>query len=207
MSTLAGVVLLVVGLVAFQQARDGTLGPWLKAKFFNAADPLRPGNVGGDFAPGGSFGGGDFGAPPEGQGVSAGGWVRPSSAPTISPFGVPRPNGRTHQGVDIGGAAYKGTACGAVRAGTVVRAGSAGGRCGLRVAVDHGDGYESIYCHLDRVDVRRGDRVSAGQRVGTIGNTGNARRTPAHVHLEVHLRDRVIDPATVIPASVGGIAA
>jgi len=182
-------VLLVIVLVQLQQGGIRQLAVWFVNHFLNSAAappkvPTVPGKV--------QLGGGAAGG--------AGGWTRPLNAPTISPFGVPRDGGRTHEGADIGGRAWKGKAVGAVRHGTVLRAGWADGRCGLRVAVDHGDA-ESIYCHLDRVDVRTGDKVDPGQQLGTCGNTGNAAGTEPHVHLEIHPGGykNPVDPEQFLP--------
>jgi len=65
------------------------------------------------------------------------------------------------------------------------------------VLLDHGGGYQSLFAHLDRVDVQPGQQVDAGQVIGTLGNSG--RTTGPHLHLELLLNGQRIDPATVLP--------
>ena len=62
----------------------------------------------------------------------------------------------------------------------------------------HGQGEHRgyFYAHMRRsAAVRRGDRVWAGERVGAVGETGNARTVGCHLHFEIHVRGRPIDPA------------
>ena len=94
-----------------------------------------------------------------------------------------------HRGVDL--AAPTGTAVRIVAAGTVTRAGWAGGYGNL-VAIDHGGGLETRYGHLSRIDVRVGDRIGAGHQVGLVGSTGNS--TGPHLHYEVLEGGQPIDP-------------
>lgn len=54
---------------------------------------------------------------------------------------------------------------------------------GNMVVVDHGNGFVSLYAHLNSIYVRKGENVSRGQQVGTVGNTGNS--TGPHLHLEI----------------------
>ncbi|MSO75678.1 MAG: M23 family metallopeptidase [Alphaproteobacteria bacterium] len=72
----------------------------------------------------------------------------------------------------------------------------AGKECGNGVLVQHGNGWVSQYCHLRRgsVMVRRGEAVTAGQRLGLIGMSGQA--AFPHVHFEIRQHDRAVDPFT-----------
>lgn len=54
---------------------------------------------------------------------------------------------------------------------------------GNMVVVDHGNGFVSLYAHLNSIYVRKGENVARGQQVGTVGNTGNS--TGPHLHLEI----------------------
>ena len=81
----------------------------------------------------------------------------------------------------------------------------AGAECGNGVLIDHGDGWETQYCHLREgsVAVAAGDRVSAGQPIGLIGMSGLA--SFPHVHFELRHLGAVIDPFLPDPAaSCGG---
>ncbi|HUH13697.1 MAG TPA: M23 family metallopeptidase [Longimicrobiales bacterium] len=104
-----------------------------------------------------------------------------------SRFGAPRDGGnRDHHGVDI--FAPRGTPALAAAAATVSRVDTTarGGRVvWLR---DSEFGQSLYYAHLDRPLVRAGQRVAPGDTVGLIGNTGNARTTPPHLHFGIYSR-------------------
>lgn len=63
---------------------------------------------------------------------------------------------------------------------------------GKTIFVDHGNGLITMYCHLDRFDVRVGDMVSKGQLIGLSGKTGRA--TGPHLHWSVVLNGAMVDP-------------
>lgn len=69
------------------------------------------------------------------------------------------------------------------RSGTVVRAGWDPWGLGLHVRIDHGNGYETVYGHMSRVDVSYGQKVARGEVIGLMGSTG--RSTGPHVHFMV----------------------
>lgn len=71
----------------------------------------------------------------------------------------------------------------ACTSGRVTRAGWDPWGLGLHVRIDHGNGYETIYGHMSRLDVGYGQKVSRGQMIGLMGNTGNS--TGPHVHYMV----------------------
>jgi murein DD-endopeptidase MepM/ murein hydrolase activator NlpD len=65
----------------------------------------------------------------------------------------------------------------------------------------HGQGEHRsyFYAHLRRpAAVHRGERLWTGQRVGAVGDTGNARSIGCHLHFEIHVRDHPIDPAAAL---------
>jgi murein DD-endopeptidase MepM/ murein hydrolase activator NlpD len=96
---------------------------------------------------------------------------------------------RLHRGVDF--AAPTGTPVLASAAGRVLRAGWGGGY-GNTIDIDHGRGIVTRYAHLARMDVRPGQQVTQGQRIGAVGSTGLS--TGPHLHYEV-IRDGVpVDP-------------
>ena len=117
----------------------------------------------------------------------------PLEGPVGDGFG-PRGN-RFHAGIDI--IAPTGTPVLATRAGRVVSAGRARGGWGKLVVVSHSDGVQSLYAHLSKVDVRRGQSVPAGARLGLVGSTGDA--TGPHLHFEVRLSGAAVDPLAALP--------
>jgi len=105
-----------------------------------------------------------------------------------------------HQGLDL--AADYGTPVRAAADGVVQTAGWDGG-FGIKVAVDHLNGYQTWYAHLSRVAVRPGERVRKGQTIAFVGATGEA--TGPHLHYQVMLNGAAINPAPYlygVPASV-----
>ena len=99
---------------------------------------------------------------------------------------------RPHLGVDY--AAPRGTPVSASADGVVTLAGTWGG-LGRAVRLRHANGYQTIYGHLSRIKVKRGERVSQGQRIGTVGSTGLA--TGPHLDYRMKLNDRYVDPLKV----------
>jgi Peptidase family M23 len=67
---------------------------------------------------------------------------------------------------------------------------------GNSVFIDHGDGLITMLFHLSRIDVREGETVHAGQRLGLVGSTGRA--TGPHLHFGVRWRGARIDPAVLL---------
>ncbi len=63
---------------------------------------------------------------------------------------------------------------------------------GRYIILSHGNGYESVFAHLHRQLVKRGDQVKRGQVIGLLGNTG--RSTGSHLHYELRYRGRAINP-------------
>lgn len=110
------------------------------------------------------------------------------------------PDVEFHEGVDLG--ANYGDAVRAAAAGTVVEAGWDGGY-GLKIDIDHGNGYHTWYAHLSHIGVTAGTRVYKGEVIGAVGATGFA--TGPHLHYQLMLDGKPIDPAPYlhgVPASV-----
>jgi len=107
-------------------------------------------------------------------------------------FGDPRDGGsREHHGVDIFAARHTPVLAPSNASVTRVGEGDIGGRY-----VWLYDSKRSMYlyfAHLETREVERGDQLSAGQLIGTVGNTGNARYTPPHLHFGIY-RNGPIDP-------------
>jgi murein DD-endopeptidase MepM/ murein hydrolase activator NlpD len=99
------------------------------------------------------------------------------------------PDSEFHQGVDLG--ADYGDNVRASAAGTVV-ANSYDGAYGIKVDIDHGNGYHTWYAHLSRADVSIGEHVYKGQSIGAVGATGFA--TGPHLHYQVMFQGQPIDP-------------
>ena len=126
-------------------------------------------------------------------------FLRPTRGRVSTVFGVRRYyNGvfaqdYYHRGVDY--AASRGTPIVAPAAGRVVLVGreSQGFRLhGNTVGLDHGQGVLSIFLHLHQIDVREGDFVAAGQRLGTVGATGAS--TGPHLHWGLYVLGEAVDP-------------
>ena len=94
-----------------------------------------------------------------------------------------------HQGVDL--AADYGWNVRAAAAGTIVEAQYDGGY-GNKVDIDHGNGYHTWYCHLEKIDVRAGEYVTKAQHIALVGSTGES--TGPHLHYQVMLDNKPVDP-------------
>jgi murein DD-endopeptidase MepM/ murein hydrolase activator NlpD len=105
-------------------------------------------------------------------------------------------NGQMHTGIDIWNEQRENSLIRAAKAGTVIRAGYAGGYGNL-VVVDHGDGWSTYYAHLSRITVNKGSRVEQGGGLGYMGTTGNS--TGVHLHFEVRKNDQPMNPLNVLP--------
>ncbi|WP_370373370.1 M23 family metallopeptidase, partial [Henriciella pelagia] len=100
-----------------------------------------------------------------------------------------------HAGKDF--AAYRNAPIVAASPGRIVYAGWRAGY-GRTVEVDHGYGFKTRYGHLNSIDVRRGDEVTAGQRIGGMGSTG--RSTATHLHYEIWYQGDHLDPERFLRA-------
>ena len=99
-----------------------------------------------------------------------------------------------HPGMDIDG--ERGDEVVAPASGTVISAGFKGGY-GNMVEIDHGNGLTSRYGHLSKIEAEAGETVTRGQLLGLIGSTG--RSTGPHLHFELRLNDRPINPRHFLP--------
>ncbi len=99
-----------------------------------------------------------------------------------------------HEGLDF--TANTGTQVIATAKGTVTRSGWDFGY-GNVIEVQHAEGFSTRYAHLSKRIAQVGDPVDRGSVLGEVGSTG--RSTGPHLHYEVFIRDRVINPAQVLP--------
>lgn len=104
--------------------------------------------------------------------------------------------GRMHKGTDYAGA--HGTPILATADGVVSHAGWQSGY-GRLVKIEHEFGIETRYAHMSRIRVKPGQRVSRGDRIGDMGNTG--RSTGTHLHYEIRVDDKATNPMTYIKAA------
>jgi murein DD-endopeptidase MepM/ murein hydrolase activator NlpD len=106
-----------------------------------------------------------------------GSFIWPTTATTLS--GTPFTS--YHPGIDIAGST--GNAIYASASGVVVYAGWNDYGYGLMVVIDHGDGWQTLYAHMNDVDVACGQAVFQGNVLGGVGSTGNS--TGPHLHFEM----------------------
>jgi murein DD-endopeptidase MepM/ murein hydrolase activator NlpD len=99
-----------------------------------------------------------------------------------------------HGGMDIDG--ERGDEVLAPANGTVIAAAYKGGY-GNMVEIDHGNGLTSRYGHLSKIEAQVGDTIIRGKRLGLVGSTG--RSTGPHLHFELRLNDRPINPRHFLP--------
>jgi murein DD-endopeptidase MepM/ murein hydrolase activator NlpD len=127
----------------------------------------------------------------------AGSFRPPVKAQISDVFGTSRTfNGKVqsvHQGLDY--AVPEGTPVAAVNSGTVVLAQPLyfEGNC---VVLDHGQGLLTLYMHLSKIEVKEGDRVTGGQKLGVSGGTGRA--TGPHLHVAVRWQGVYLNPETLL---------
>ncbi|MBL8683438.1 MAG: peptidoglycan DD-metalloendopeptidase family protein [Myxococcales bacterium] len=160
-----------------------------------------------DLDPAGTLGGADLShdGPPAGEGAES----QPtgqsvdeiSSAPRFQlPFpcgqvwaGQTRTNHSPVNSVDFNRTNDLGDAVVAAAGGTITRVGNEGNTSyGRWIEIDHGGGYRTRYAHLSTQEVRVGQRVGGGQRIGTVGSTGGS--SGPHLHYEVRLNGVAVRP-------------
>jgi murein DD-endopeptidase MepM/ murein hydrolase activator NlpD len=112
----------------------------------------------------------------------------------IGEFGAPRSGGRVHEGFDITGDC--GTPLLAARGGVVAKTGYDPALYGNYVLIDGAKtSQDTFYAHLIAPSpLHDGERVRTAEELGRIGQTGNAAGTPCHLHFEIRVHGKPIDP-------------
>ena len=100
-----------------------------------------------------------------------------------------------HPGIDIDG--VTGDAIFSIMPGYVEEAGYSKKGYGNAISIRHNDSTTSLYAHLNRVFVQRGEEIKINEPIGTMGSTG--RSSGDHLHLEVRSSGLPIDPLSVLP--------
>jgi murein DD-endopeptidase MepM/ murein hydrolase activator NlpD len=118
---------------------------------------------------------------------------QPAQGPISSPFGLKRffndQARRPHSGIDI--AAPRGANIIAPADGEIILTGHFFFN-GNSIFIDHGQGLITMYCHMDSLERKQGDKVKAGEIIGTIGSTGRA--TGPHLPWTVSLNNSRVEP-------------
>lgn len=124
---------------------------------------------------------------------SNGRFAMPVNGPVISSFG-PKKDGLHNDGINIG--APRGAAVKAAENGVVAYSGDKIEGYGNLVLIRHAGGYMSAYAHLGNVKVIKGQKITKGQVVGTVGASGNVDKP--QLHFEIRKGSKAINPQTMI---------
>lgn len=111
----------------------------------------------------------------------------------LSEYGA-KSNGLFNDGINI--AADKGTAVKAAENGVVAYAGNEVKGMGNLIIIQHDAGWMTVYAHMDSMNVRRGTRVSVGQKIGAVGETGKVDRP--QLHFEIRKGTKAYNPSTYL---------
>ena len=111
-------------------------------------------------------------------------------------FGPQAAKGQNNDGINI--AAAKGTPIHAVEAGVVAYVGNELKGFGNLVLIKHADGWVSAYAHADQVEVKKGQSITKGQEIGTVGQTGSV--SQPQLHFELRRQGEAVDPETYLPS-------
>jgi murein DD-endopeptidase MepM/ murein hydrolase activator NlpD len=140
---------------------------------------------------GGSGLGGGSAPPPSGGGrfsYPLGWWLQVSD-----PFGAPRGGGAVHPGIDLDLYGANGAPVYSSCNGAVTRTEWLTYSYGYHVIVDCGDGWSTLYAHMDQINVSPGQRVAKGTILGISGITGFT--TGEHLHFEIRFQGAPVNPA------------
>lgn len=101
---------------------------------------------------------------------------------------------KMHTGIDF--SAPKGTPIQSTGNGKVVKVEKISTGYGHNIIIDHGYGYKTLYGHMSRFDVKKGDIVKRGQQIGLVGSTGGS--TAPHCHYEVIYKNEKVNPINYV---------
>lgn len=133
--------------------------------------------------------------------LSGNGFLWPVRGRIASTFGS-KPNGTRNDGVNI--RAPEGTPVRAAENGLVVYAGNEIAGFGRMLLLSHADGFITAYAHNEKLLVEVGDRVDRGQKIATVGRTGNV--TSPQLHFEIRDGRKALDPAALLDSAVTQVA-
>ncbi len=117
----------------------------------------------------------------------------PVKGKIVSPFGATYKK-KQNDGINI--AAAKGTTVKAAEAGTVGYAGNQLKGYGNLILIRHANGWMTAYAHNDKILIKKGQKVKKGQRIATVGKTGNV-STP-QLHFEIRYKTKVVNPKSYL---------
>lgn len=100
-----------------------------------------------------------------------------------------------HTGADL--VAQTGTPVYPIMEGTVIATNYEYFGYGTHVILSHADGYESLYGHMSKIEVKLGQKVGLTTKLGESGSTGFS--TGPHLHLEIHQNGQLVNPADLVP--------
>jgi murein DD-endopeptidase MepM/ murein hydrolase activator NlpD len=130
----------------------------------------------------------------------SGPFIRPVPGEVVGAFGqrsiINNQPRSPHSGVDL--KSERGAPVKAINRGQVVLTGDHF-FTGLTVVIDHGGGILSMYFHLNRIDVQKGEKVTKGHIIGLVGSTGRA--TGPHLHWGIRINGDRIDPLRLVVLS------
>ena len=144
--------------------------------------------------------------------VITGKWAWPTNKPYIISSGYSWRGGSFHNAIDITGTGY-GSPIYAAGDGIVIHSGTGGWNGnggGIHIIIDHQNGYFTQYCHLSGTLVKEGEKVSIGQKIGLMGNTGNVSPRPnkanptrgTHLHFSVFKGSDLRSSQSINPMSL-----
>ncbi len=111
----------------------------------------------------------------------------------LSAYGA-KGDGLFNDGINI--AVARGTTVGAAENGVVAYAGNEVKGMGNLIIIQHSGGWMTVYAHLDSMTVRRGNKVSVGQKIGTVGETGKV--DEPQLHFEIRKGTKAYNPSTYL---------